>query len=282
MYFGLTIDVESLRQRLGDANLVIFDCRFDLASPSKGLKSYGEAHLPGALYAHLDHHLAGPTGPDTGRHPLPRPEHFFRWLGECGVSRDSQIVVYDDSGGSIAARLWWLLKWIGHDAAAVLDGGWRAWLDRGHPVSSARQKPSPAHLRGRPNDSMVVSTDHVMDSLTSGNLVVLDVRARQRFRGEQEPLDPVAGHIPGARNIPFGDNLDEHGFFLHGDVLRELYIKLLGDISPNRVAFMCGSGVTACHGILAMELAGLSGARLYAGSWSEWIRDPGHPLAMGP
>lgn len=275
------ISAHELKEHLEHPGWRVFDCRSSANDPSVGEKLYREGHLPGARHADLDRVLAAPPGPHTGRHPLPAPDKLAAWLGAEGVSEKSQIVAYDDAGGAFAARLWWLARWLGHEAVAVLDGGIRAWeeaggtLERGdapgrEPVNFRIRAPL-AGLADVHEVARVVSHVH------PGRLV--DARDRRRYLGEYEPIDPVAGHIPGARSRPFADNLDERGRFLPAEQLRIRFSSLARD--PRSLIHYCGSGVTACHNVLAMEHAGLAGSRLYPGSWSEWIRDPGRPVERG-
>lgn len=275
----MLIPAEVLRQRLGDPRLVLFDCRFSLADPEAGARAYAAGHLPGALYAHLDAQLSGPITPTSGRHPLPDAAGLAHWLGRCGVGDESQVVVYDDLGGAFAVRLWWLLRWLGHRRVALLDGGLQAWQAAGGALTTEVPAPTPTAFTGQPDDNRWMTTDALAAALPNGRVQVIDARAPERFRGEQEPIDPVAGHIPGAINLPFTGNLDADGRFLPPEALRERFTAELGDTPPARVAHSCGSGVNACHNLFAMELAGLAGSRLYAGSWSEWIRDPARPVA---
>lgn len=273
------IDVDSLRDRLEDPDWVVVDCRFDLADPDAGRAAWQSAHLPGAVYAHLDHDLAGPVGPSTGRHPLPDPDAFAAWLGRHGVGEGVQVVVYDDGPGAMAARLWWLLRWVGHDAVAVLNGGLAAWRAVDGPLTDAAPIPTPRRFRPRPGRMPTVDTASLA-SAPHGWLLV-DARAAPRYRGEREPVDPVAGHVPGAVNRPFTDNLDDDGRFRSAAALRADWEALLAGAGERPVACMCGSGATACHNLLALAYAGIDGAALYAGSWSEWIRDPERPVATG-
>ncbi|MEJ2575183.1 MAG: sulfurtransferase [Gammaproteobacteria bacterium] len=275
------VDVGTLATHLDDPNWVVFDCRFDLADTAKGRIAHAAAHVPGARYAHLDDDLSGPVGPDTGRHPLPDPRHLVDWFGRQGVGPGSQVVAYDDTGGNMAVRVWWLLRWLGHRGAAVLDGGWPAWTAAGLPVDAATPTPAPAAFAGMPDESMVLGSAEILADLNTGRWLLIDARTAERFRGEAEPIDPVAGRIPGAVNLPLQQNLRADGRFLPADRLHALYAPLLAGRAPETCACMCGSGVTACHDLLAMEIAGLRGARLYAGSWSEWIRDPSRPVASG-
>lgn len=275
------ISADQLHARLlpGDGHLVVVDCRFDLAAPAAGRAAYREGHLAGAYYAHLDDDLSGPVGPATGRHPLPAPDVFARCAAAWGIGADSQVVAYDDHGGAYAARLWWLLRWLGHDAVAVLDGGLGAWRRRGY----ALETQLPARGRGefvpRPRAGRWVDSPQAVADLDAGDVIMVDAREPSRFRGEHEPIDPVAGHVPGARNLPFAGNLDADGCFLGPAELRARFEAALGGREPSATLHMCGSGVTACHNLLAMAVAGLPSGRLYAGSWSEWIRDPRRPVA---
>lgn len=275
------IDCVTLAARLEDPGWAVVDCRFDLADHAAGERGYAEAHIPGAVYAHMETVLSGPITPQTGRHPLPDPQQLCRWLGDQGIDNRTQVVVYDRSGGSMAVRLWWLLRWLGHRPVALLDGGWQAWLDADLPV----QKETPARratgFRGEPNPAMLLEARRILDGLDSGRWLLIDARTAERFRGEKEPIDPVAGRIPGALNLPLQEHLNPDGSFKAAAQLRELYQPLIGNRPVDQVATMCGSGVTACHNLLAMEIAGYRGARLYAGSWSEWIRDPSRPVATG-
>ncbi len=281
MVLTTLVDTDTLARHLEDPRWVVFDCRFTLSDPEAGRRAYAQGHIPGARYAHLEEDLCAPVGPRTGRHPLPDPALLARKLGDWGVEAGKQVVVYDDSFGAMAARLWWLLRWLGHEAVALLDGGFPKWQREGRPVTAAPPRPTPARFLARPRDELWVDSDFVARAIRDHAYLILDARAEERFRGEVEPLDKVAGHIPGALNRPYEDNLDLTGEFLAEEVLREDYRAQLGQVPPERVIVMCGSGVTACHNLLAMEHAGLKGARLYAGSWSEWITDPNRPVAKG-
>jgi thiosulfate/3-mercaptopyruvate sulfurtransferase len=276
------VDASTLLARIEDPDLRLFDCRFSLTDTEAGQRAYLEGHLPGACYAHLDAHLSSPIGPDTGRHPLPDPSRLAAWLGDCGVSTQTRVVVYDDVGGGFAVRLWWLLRWIGHERAALLDGGLQAWIAAGGELTREISRHAARQLIARPDDSQWIGTEELAADLTAGRLMVIDARAPERFRGDQEPIDRMAGHIPGAVNLPLTDNLDADGRFLPTDRLRERFARSIGDLAPSCVIHSCGSGVNACHNLLAMELAGLHGSRLYPGSWSEWIRSPDRPVATGP
>ena len=278
--FKTLIDTATLSGFLDDPQWVIVDCRFTLTDTEAGGRAYAAGHVPGARYAHLDRDLAAPVAPGTGRHPLPDSAVLARTLGEWGIGAGKQVVVYDDSFGAIAARLWWLLRWLGHDAVALLDGGFAKWRREGRPVAAAVPAPRPVQFEAHRDDSLWVDSEFVRRAVARRECLLMDARSEERFCGDVEPLDPVAGHVPGAVNLPFEDNLDLSGEFLPPEALRSLYHTFINDLPPDRVVQMCGSGVTACHNLLAMEHAGLHGARLYAGSWSEWITDPLRPVAL--
>jgi thiosulfate/3-mercaptopyruvate sulfurtransferase len=284
MDYRTLIDCAALAAGLDAPELRLFDCRFNLADTRQGQRHYATGHIPGAYYAHLERDLSGPISADSGRHPLPEVERLRAWLEDHGVQPTTQVIAYDDSGGSMAVRLWWLLRWMGHPRVALLDGGLQAWEQAGLPLTAEHPRPPASHrYSGHPDWDQVVTTAEVVRELANGSprLLLLDARTEERFRGAAEPIDPVAGHIPGAANLPLQQNLAADGSFRSGAVLRALYAAKLAGHPPSEVAVMCGSGVTACHNLLAMELAGLPGGRLYAGSWSEWIRDPARPVAEG-
>lgn len=281
--FDTLVETEALAAHLEDPSWVVFDCRGTLTDPEAGPRAYAAGHIPGARHLHMERDLSSPVTPDTGRHPLPDPRTLADTLGRAGVGADSQIVAYDDNQGAYAARLWWLARWLGHSQVAVLNGGWQQWLKEERPVTQAvparatRAFPMLATLEG----AWMPIADLL--ELVRGRKrgVLLDARAAGRFRGEGETIDPVAGHIPGAVSAPFAENIAADGRFKSPAELRRRFEPLLSGLRPNQAVFMCGSGVTACHNLLAMEAAGLKGARLYAGSWSEWIRDPTRPVARG-
>ncbi|HTV80391.1 MAG TPA: sulfurtransferase [Steroidobacteraceae bacterium] len=262
--------------------LRIFDCRHDLARRDWGRQAFAAAHIPGAVFADLDRDLSGPVTADSGRHPLPDPAALSAFLGAAGVDANTHVVAYDQDKSAFAARLWWLLRWLGHERVSVLNGGWAAWRAAGLPLQSAPAAYPPGRFIARPALAHPVTTAEVARGLTSGDILLLDARGADRFAGQNETIDPVAGHVPGARNQPFALNLAADGRLLPPAALTTMWRQVLGDTPPGRVVAMCGSGVTACHDLLALELAGLRGARLYAGSFSEWIRDPARAVATGP
>lgn len=278
MIYQTLINVDALNAHLNTPNWVVVDCRFSLADTEAGYRAYRDGHIPGARYAHLDNDLSGPITPLTGRHPLPDPTPLTDALGRWEIGDETQVVAYDDMGGMLAAaRLWWLLRWLGHQAVAVLDGGFSAWRRAGLPLSTGEPTVQTVVFNGRPNQQLWLTTEQ-MENLSSEALL-LDGRAAARYRGEVEPIDPVAGHIPGAINAPIEENLTAEGYFRPLSELQARFSKVLSGHPPTAVVHSCGSGVTACHNLLAMEAAGFPGSRLYAGSWSEWIRDPNRPIA---
>jgi thiosulfate/3-mercaptopyruvate sulfurtransferase len=277
--FETILSAQELAGRLGDPDWAVIDCRFDLANPGWGSENYRQEHVPGAVYAHLDQDLSGPVTTQSGRHPLPEVEQIVDRLSSWGIGRQTQVVVYDTTGGAFAGRLWWQLRFLGHREVAVLDGGFQAWHRAGYPTVPGVETRSPARFIPQPDWTMVAGAAEVERIRQDPRYRLIDARAPERFRGEREPIDAVPGHIPGALNRFHGDNLDPDGRFLPPGQLREQFQALIGGTSPDRVIVYCGSGVTSVHHILAMEIAGLAGARLYAGSWSEWIRDPGRPVA---
>ncbi|MEB4591777.1 sulfurtransferase [Candidatus Thiothrix sp. Deng01] len=269
------IDCQTLRRQLANPNWLLLDCRFNLADVSYGERAYAAGHIPGACYLHLDHDLSSPVTPESGRHPLPEVEKLAAKLVSLGLNADTQVVAYDDCGGAMAVRAWWLLRWLGHEAVAVLDGGFPEWMQQQGMLETVmptvRQS---GNFQPRPQAGFIVEARQLRDS---SEWLVVDARAPERFRGELEPIDPIAGTIPGAVNRPLTDNLC-NGLFKPAEQLRAEWGCILHGIDPGRVAHMCGSGVTACHNQLALEIAGITGTRLYSGSWSEWIRDPGRPV----
>lgn len=276
--FDTLISREEVQAHLGDAGWRIVDCRFDLKDTERGRRDFAVSHVPGAVYAHLDDDLSSPITPTTGRHPLPEFGSFVRTVRRLGIGNTTQVVVYDDSIGSIAVRLWWMLRNLGHHSVALMDGGWPAWVREGRPVTAEFTPPAESRFIPRSSWSEDVSTPRLQAELQSRSCLLLDCRTAERYRGEREPIDPIAGHVPGALNRPYLLNVDTNGDFLPPEELRKAYVEQIRGTDPSRVVHMCGSGVTACHNLLAMEMAGLPGSRLYSGSWSEWIRDPQRPV----
>jgi thiosulfate/3-mercaptopyruvate sulfurtransferase len=255
----------------------IFDCRHDLANPALGEQQYLEGHIPGALFAHLDRDLSGAKTGSNGRHPLPDAKSFIGWLGRQGLKPADMVVCYDNGPGAMAARLWWMLRWAGHEQAAVLDGGLAKWLREDRPMTAEVPSFPAAPYPGKTKGSMHASLALVEKKLKRA--VLLDSRASARYRGEQEPIDPVAGRIPGAKNRFNNDNISADGTFKKPELLRSEFESVLAGRDPGDVINYCGSGVAACHNTLAMEIAGLTGSRVYIGSWSEWSADPTRPIS---
>ncbi len=268
--FNTLIQVDELVGLIeSNQSVLILDCRFNLMEPDSGSQMYLQSQIPGAHYVHLDQDLSGELVPGvTGRHPLPTKESFTQLLKKLGLTNQTQVVCYDDAGGAFASRAWWLLGWAGVSSVAVLDGGWPAWVNSGKETSQAYPHSEPSNFEPAFNDNLLISAEQIQDQLE--NLTLLDARANDRFHGENETIDPVAGHIPGAQSMPFMDNLDSNQKFLSPEFLRTRFSELS---SNSNVVCYCGSGVTACHNILAMSVAGLSKPQLYAGSWSHWITD---------
>ena len=279
--FTTLISTADLAARLGAPEIVVVDLRHDLGQPDAwGEAQYQAGHVPGAVFAHLDRDLSAPKTGSNGRHPLPSPAVCAALFGRLGIGAGTQVVAYDQGSGAYASRLWWMLRWLGHDAAAVLDGGFDRWTREGRSVTAEVPVRRSATFTARPVVTPVDAAA-VASALGGESMLLIDARAPERFRGEVEPLDPVAGHIPGAVNRPFVRNLGPEGTFKPAAELRAEFDALLGGKPPATVVHQCGSGVTACHNALAMEVAGLPGARLYPGSWSEWCADPARPVARG-
>lgn len=274
------VSTETLASHLDDPDWAIVDCRFELSRPARGREDYLRAHIPGALYADLDRDLAAPVEPGrTGRHPLPDAAILAARFSAWGIDARVQVVVYDDAGGMVAGRLWWMLRWLGHGTVALLDGDWRAWLREGRPVASGEESRPPRIFVPRLQEGLTADSAEVAAAVESGGFALLDARAPDRFRGQNETIDPKAGHIPGAHSAHYAANLDAQGYWRSAADLRARYDALLDGRDPAQVVAYCGSGVSACHTLLALEIAGLPGARLYPGSWSEWITDPARAIA---
>jgi thiosulfate/3-mercaptopyruvate sulfurtransferase len=286
MRFTTLIDVDSLAANLRAPGWVVLDCRFELGKPSAGEAAYVAGHIPGAQYAHLDRDLAGSVGPTTGRHPLPDPALFAAKASAWGISADSQIVVYDQGNSFFAARAWWVFRWLGHEAVAVLDGGLSAWQQANRPTDSSAPEVTAQHFIARPNNEFVMDTDQVLQSVRAGAYAsgarrLIDARGADRYAGENETIDSVGGHVPGAANVHYARNYRADGRLHDVPTLQSLWQNALAGADPCNITMMCGSGVSACVNLLALEHAGLKGARLYPGSWSEWVRDAARPVARG-
>ena len=281
MPFTTLVSVEQLQEHLEDPAWRVIDVRHDLMDVDAGPRAYETGHIPGAVFAHTDEDLSGRKTGGNGRHPLPAREDLVQAFRRWGVDDDTQVVAYDANGGNFAVRLWWLARWLGHARVAVLDGGWPRWVATTGLSSTEVPSPAPGRFTDRPSTMPLVRAEDVVRNLGTRERLVLDARTPERYRGEQEPIDPVAGHIPGARNRPWQRNLQADQTFKSPEALRQEFAAALGSTPPARVVHQCGSGVTACHNLLAMEVAGLAGSALYAGSWSEWIADPARPVATG-
>jgi thiosulfate/3-mercaptopyruvate sulfurtransferase len=278
----LLVTAEELAAWLADGEAVVFDCRFDLMHPDQGHHSWLAAHIPGAVYAHLDNHLSGRVTRHSGRHPLPLARSFAAFLGRSGWTPEKRTVAYDSQGGAIASRLWWLMNYFGLGGTSLLDGGINAWMTAGLTLESGtvrtRRQPAP-ELRADP--AMTIDAQGVISGLEQQQITLIDARATARFRGEVEPIDTIGGHVPGAHNFPVDGNLEENNRFRSPQELSARFKPVASPREPERVVSMCGSGVTACQNLFALELAGLGRGRLYVGSWSEWIRDPSRPVLQG-
>ena len=280
MHYRTLISAVELQPQLNNPDWVIIDCRFSLANSEAGSYAYRHGHIVNARYAHLDKDLSSAITDTTGRHPLPDFRVLVKKLSAWGVSNQSQVVVYDDTGGAFAGRLWWLLRTLGHDNVAVLNGGIQQWQKQ-YPVTTQLPRIKTASFCAYLNDYASLTVRQVEDGIARKFITLIDARTPERYRGEQEPIDPIAGHIPSALNRPLQHNLNEQGLFLSPAELRAQFSQLLGITAPESVVHYCGSGVTACHNLLAMEHAGLQGSKLYAGSWSEWIRNKNRAVAIG-
>ncbi len=281
MSYQTLISTHALFEHLHEPDWVIVDCRFDLLNPAWGYQDYCRGHIPGVVYAHLDDDLSGPKTEQSGRHPLPDKEVFLQTLSRLGISNHSQVVVYDTTSGSFAARLWWMLKYFRHESVAVLDGGFCAWLESGYPIATGTETRPAGKFSGSPDDSMLVDIQELLRLYQRDDIRLIDARSPERFRGEVEPIDPVAGRIPNSVNRFHQENLTPSGRMKDPATLQREFTEVLQGLPPQQSIVYCGSGVTSCHHLLAMQAAGLKGARLYAGSWSEWIRDPQRLISRG-
>jgi thiosulfate/3-mercaptopyruvate sulfurtransferase len=281
MMFDKLVSIDTLVAHIDDPNWRIFDCRHDLGNTGYGEQAYVKGHIPGALFLHCDRDLPGPMNGSNGRHPLPDIETFARRMSACGIGPDTQVVAYDNEASAFASRLWWLLRWLGHDKVAVLDGGLPGWRRAKQPLVADVPVVAPVGFVPQPRD-MTVDAAYVLKHLHAPDMLMIDGRSEERYAGQNETLDPVAGHIPGALNRFYFDCLDDAAVhFKPADELRAEFLDLIDTRDPGSVVHVCGSGVTACVNILGMEIAGLPGAKLYPGSWSEWCSDPSRPFATG-
>jgi len=277
----MLVTATELANQLDNPEWVIFDCRHDLMQPEKGERAYREGHVPGAYFAHLEIDLAGEKTGSNGRHPLPSPVVFSAFLARHGVNNGSTVVAYDDAGGAFAARLWWMCRWVGMTNAKLLDGGISKWIADGYALSAAVPLPHHGAFSGHADAQMLIAADELLPRLGSTEMVLIDARAPERFRGDVEPIDPVAGHIPGAVNRFYKDNLNADMTFKSSEALRVAFSEVVADHTADEVINQCGSGVTACANVFAMAYGGLGMSRLYAGSWSEWVADPTRPVEKG-
>ena len=278
MSYQTIISVEDLNNNITNANWFIFDCRFLLKDPDGGLKKFRQGHIPGAQFADMDKDLSSPMTQSSGRHPLPDANTFIDKLRLWGVNNNSQVICYDDMSGAFAARMWWLLRWVGHKDVAVLDGGIDKWTASDLSLEVDIQTKPRGTFSGEANNAMWVDIEFVQQQLSDGNIKLLDARSNERFTAKDHETDPVPGHIPGADNYPFAENLSQQGMFLPADVLENRFASVFSNHQQEQIINMCGSGVTACHNLLAMSIAGLPWTRLYVGSWSEWIKDKRRPV----
>lgn len=283
MSFTTLISASELLNQIANPDWRIIDCRFSLDDTDSGCRDYLQAHIPGAIYAHLSDDLSGHViSGKTGRHPLPEPEIFARTLSNWGIDASVQVVAYDDKGGAMAAaRLWWMLRWVGHNAIAVLNGGWSQWRKNNYPVKNSVEIRVQRCFIPKIRNDFIFSSEDVLRIIHNQNFRLIDSRNADRYRGENETIDPIAGHIPGALSAPFAGNLGADGLFLSQKDLKTRFQQVLDDIPPERAVFYCGSGVTATHNLLALAYAGFADARLYPGSWSEWIANPYNPVTTG-
>lgn len=283
MTFTTLISTSELANHLNDPGWALVDCRFSLIDTEQGRRHYLQSHIPGAVYAHLDEDLCAPVVPGvTGRHPLPKINKLVQNLSQWGIGSGIQVVVYDDwpgASGAIAARLWWTLRWLGHDAVALLDGGWERWKAENRSVVDGEEVRERREFIPYPRLEFIATSDDVEVMRRDPTYLVVDSRGADRYRGENETIDPVAGHIPGAISAPYAENIGSEGLFLSKEALQRRFQMLLGDLQAENIVFYCGSGVTAAHNLVALAYAGLGDARLYVGSWSEWITDPDRPVA---
>jgi len=280
MAYTTLVSTAELAAHLDDPAWVVIDCRHDISKPEVGEQEYAAAHIPGARFLHLDRDLSAPRNGKNGRHPLPDREAFMRTLGAAGIDSSKQVVAYDAKLGVYPSRLWWMLRWLGHDRVAVLEGGFAKWTQEQRAVSDKLPAVKTTHFSGTPR-ALAVDANELLGIIGQPGRAIIDARSPDRFRGENETLDPVGGRIRGSINRFYRDNLDRSGCFKPAAELRQAFAALLGALPPEAVVHSCGSGVSACHNVLAMEIAGLHGSKLYPGSWSEWSSDQSRPTETG-
>ena len=279
MSYKTIISAKNLIENINDPNYRLFDCRCDIKDTAYGLEAYNEGHIPGAIFIDVDNDLASEKNSTSGRHPLPNIEDIAYKLSKWGVSDNTQVVIYDDAGGAFASRMWWIMKWLGHANVAVLDGGIGSFIAMGHKLTSEYSQTISSNFVPSVDNGMHVDVKEVENVQYQLDRILIDARSKERFLGIKDPVDNVCGHVPGAISSPLSLNLNKNGLFRSPEELKLHFSKLLGEIKPENVISMCGSGITACHNLLAMEIAGFTGAKLYVGSWSEWITDPNRPIA---
>ena len=279
MLYKTIISANNLKNNISNSDFIVFDCRCDISDSSYGVDAYNEGHIENSIFIDIDNDLASDKTVNSGRHPLPDPELLSEKLSQWGMSNHKQVVIYDDAGGAFAGRMWWILKWLGHDNVAVLDGVLGAWMSSGGKLSTKTTVFERSVFTPRVNDDMHVSIKDVEEAQYKMNKLIIDARSKERYLGIKDMVDPVAGHIPGAISHPLGQNLDKNGHFKSAEELRLNFNKLIGDTVSSDIISMCGSGITACHNILALEISGVKGVPLYVGSWSEWIVDKSRPIA---
>ena len=280
MPYSTIVSTEVLAENVSNSDWEILDCRISLTDHDAGLKGYRENHIPYAQFCHIEDDFCSPITDQSGRHPLPDIPKLLQKLGNIGINNNTQVIVYDDANGAYASRVWWQLRELGHYNVAVLDGGITQWIKEGRELTQLVPNIDATEYSGSFNTKSVVTTDQVLQNLSEHTFTLLDARTIERFKGDEEPIDPIAGRIPDSINRPFQQNLDENGLFLSTDKLKEQFENLIEE-TDMPIVHLCGSGITACHNKLAMEIAGLAGSKVYIGSWSEWIRNPERPIATG-
>jgi len=281
MYYQTMISADELKAIINDDNVRVFDCRFNLKDPEGGIKSFNAGHLPNAQHADMDTQLSSAMTETSGRHPLPDPEVFLDQIRQWGITNDTQVIAYDDMSGAFAARLWWMMRWCGHDKVAVLNGGMSKWTDQGYELSQESATYAPSEFKGQANMEWLVDIDTVASQMETNAITLIDARSGDRFTGKDHNTDPVPGHIPGATSLPFPGNLNADGLMASPDIIRARFEQAIKEQPFNNVVNMCGSGVTACHNLLAQAVAGLPPMKIFIGSWSQWIRDKSRPVATG-